>query len=146
VNSSAKVQALCKLVSLNNDPYPALSLMSGMGLGLAAVTSSLRLFSNKAVFKRESRSGMSTEAHYVGPNAACICSSALRPRFCSQSTLYWLVAPRCSFASNVWSVSAHLFDVLGAWILDFDSAVTFLVGNHWNLGSLVVCAVWRLPV
>jgi hypothetical protein len=96
VNSSAKVQALCKLVSLNNDPYPALSLMSGMGLGLAAVTSSLRLFSNKAVFKRESRAGMSTEAHFLGRMLLHLLVS-VAATFLFSISLYWLVAPQCSF-------------------------------------------------
>jgi len=96
-NTPLKIEAMCKLISLNDDPYPPLSLMACMGLGLAAVTSSLRLFANKAVFKRESRSGMSTEAHYVGRMMLHLLVS-IAATFLFSITLYWLVAPRCSFA------------------------------------------------
>ncbi len=70
--------------------------MACMGLGLTAVTSSLRLFSNKAVFKRESRAGMSTEAHYVGRMLLHLLVS-VAATFLFSCTLYWLLAPQCSF-------------------------------------------------
>jgi hypothetical protein len=124
-----------QLLALNDDPYPSLSLMACMGtrateckifmfflsfsfqgLGLTAVTSSLRLFSNKAVFKRESRAGMSTEAYYLGRMMVrkIISLSVLFSFTCAFEqvhllvslvgvflftiTLFWLVAPRCSFS------------------------------------------------
>ncbi len=91
-----RVEAMCKMLNLNNDPYPPLSLMACMGLGLTAVTSSLRLFSNKAVFKRESRAGMATEAYYLGRMGLhMLVSLAATFLFCI--SFYWLVAPHAPF-------------------------------------------------
>ena len=91
-----RVDAMCKMLQINNDPFPPMSLMACMGLGLTAVTSSLRLFSNKAVFKRESRAGMSTEAYYLGRMMLHMLVS-VTATFLFTISFYWLVAPHSPF-------------------------------------------------
>jgi hypothetical protein len=91
-----RVDAMCKVLQINNDPFPPMALMACMGLGLTAVTSSLRLFSNKAVFKRESRAGMSTEAYYIGRMMLHMLVS-VAATFLFTISFYWLVAPHSPF-------------------------------------------------
>ena len=68
----------CKLPK--NDPLPGQSCIVSLSLALAAVSSSLRLFGNERTnFWRESSTGISTFAYYMGKSIAHMPSILLLP-------------------------------------------------------------------
>lgn len=122
--------AVCHLLYLNNDPYPQLSLMSTMGLGLVAAASALRLFgANKANFLREKNAGISSEAYFIGRSLFHIMTSAAATAF-FVIPFYWLVHPHANF----WVLYAVFFVIYQCcagvalfWSIVVDSSLASLL-------------------
>ena len=93
-----RIEAMCKVLNLSSELYASLSLMVSMGIALLAVMSSQRLFSAHSVWRRESRSGMSTEAMYFGRSLLHLLVSLVATMLFSLP-FFFLVQPHGMFGS-----------------------------------------------
>ena len=91
-----RIDAMCRVLQLSEDPYPPIGLMASMGIGLVAVASSLRLFSNQSVILRETQSGIYTESMYIGRSCMHLLVSFVASMLFTLS-FYWLVQPHSYF-------------------------------------------------
>eukprot|EP00808_Paulinella_micropora_P013567 g50285.t1 len=82
-----------------NDPLPGQGCTCAMALALAAVAAALRIFGDeKAVFYRESSSGLSSLAYFCGKNIGHTPELLLAP-FCFLVFYYQLITPKANFGS-----------------------------------------------
>lgn len=134
-----------------NDPFPSLSLMACMGLGLVGAASALRVFGlNRANFLREKSSGIMTEGFFVGRSVAHLLFSALATFFFTVAfyafirphgpfwpffLMFYLVYQTCAGVAMTWSIA---LDGNLAGLMSLLTVLTFVLFG----GSLFIGGVW----